>query len=511
MPSQQEQIVPHRALITVCAMMATLMQSLDSTIANVALPYMQGSLSASSDQITWVLTSYITAAAIMTAPVGWISARFGLKNLFLVSMIGFTAASMLCGIAGSLPEMVVFRLLQGVFGAALVPLSQSTMLNIYPPEKRGSAMAIWGMGVMVGPILGPTLGGYLTEIYNWRWVFFVNLPFGILATAGMAAFLPKNQATSGLKFDWFGFGVFAMGIAGFQLMLDRGETQDWFGSTEIILEAVVAALGFYLFIVHMLTAPKPFITPSVFKDRNLSAGLVVMFMVGMVLLSVSALLAPWLQELGNYPVETAGLVMAPRGFGTMAAMLIAGRLSNRVDPRLIMAFGIVVLAWSLYRMTDWTPAVSETSMVINTILQGAGLGFVFIPLQVIAFATLDPALRTEGTALLSLLRNVGSAIGISVTGAMVTQNSQIEHSVLAGYITPLNRAFQGAAAGLMPTTAHAAQMLNGMLDQQAAIIAYNDDWKLMMLTALPMLPLLLLMRGPARRTGAPVEHAAVMD
>ncbi len=511
MPSQQEQVVPHRALITVCAMMATLMQSLDSTIANVALPYMQGSLSASSDQITWVLTSYITAAAIMTAPVGWISARFGLKNLFLVSMIGFTAASMLCGIAGSLPEMVVFRLLQGVFGAALVPLSQSTMLNIYPPEKRGSAMAIWGMGVMVGPILGPTLGGYLTEIYNWRWVFFVNLPFGILATAGMAAFLPRTEATSGLKFDWFGFGVFAMGIAGFQLMLDRGETQDWFGSTEIILEAVVAALGFYLFIVHMLTASKPFITPSVFKDRNLSAGLLVMFAVGMVLLSVSALLAPWLQELGNYPVETAGLVMAPRGFGTMAAMLIAGRLSNRVDPRLIMAFGIIVLAWSLYRMTDWTPAVSETSMVINTILQGAGLGFVFIPLQVIAFATLDPALRTEGTALLSLLRNIGSAIGISVTGALVTQNTQIEHSVLSGFVTPLNRAFEGAGASLMPTTAHAAQMLNDMVTRQASIIAYNNDWKLMMLTALPMLPLLLLMRGPGKRDGAVAEHAAVMD
>jgi DHA2 family multidrug resistance protein len=511
MADGNEAVVPHRALITVCAMMATLMQSLDSTIANVALPYMQGSLSASSDQITWVLTSYITAAAIMTAPVGWISARFGLKRLFLVSMIGFTGASMLCGIAGTLPEMVVFRLLQGVFGAALVPLSQSTMLNIYPPERRGSAMAIWGMGVMVGPILGPTLGGYLTEIYDWRWVFFVNLPFGVLASAGMAAFLPKTQSTSGMKFDWFGFGVFAMGIGAFQLMLDRGETQDWFGSSEIIIEAVIAGLGCYLFIVHMLTARKSFITPTVFKDCNLSVGLLVMFAVGMVLLAVSALLAPWLQTLGNYPVETAGLVMAPRGFGTMAAMLIAGRLSNKVDGRLLMAFGIVVLAWSLYRMTAWTPAVSETTMVVNTILQGAGLGFVFIPLQVIAFATLDPALRTEGTALLSLVRNVGSAIGISVTGAMVTQNSQIEHSVLTGYITPLNRAFQGATADMMPTTAHGAQVLNGILNQQAAIIAYNDDWKLMMLTALPMLLLLLLMRGPKKGTGAAGEHAAVMD
>jgi MFS transporter, DHA2 family, multidrug resistance protein len=511
--SQTEAVVPYRALITVCAMMATLMQSLDSTIANVALPYMQGSLSASSDQITWVLTSYITAAAIMTAPVGWISARFGLKRLFLISMIGFTVASMLCGIAGTLPEMVAFRLLQGVFGAALVPLSQSTMLNIYPPEQRGSAMAIWGMGVMVGPILGPTLGGYLTELYNWRWVFFVNLPFGVLATAGMAAFLPATTSRAGMKFDWLGFGVFAMGIAGLQLMLDRGETQDWFGSTEIIVEAVVAALGFYLFVVHMMTAEKPFITPSVFKDRNLSAGLLVMFAVGLVLLAVSALLAPWLQDLGGYPVETAGIVMAPRGIGTMAAMMVAGRLSNKVDARLLMALGVVLLAWSMYRMTSWTPAVSEWTMIVNTMVQGAGLGFVFIPLQVIAFATLDPALRTEGTALLSLLRNVGSAIGISVTGALVTQNEQVEHSVLSGFVTPLNRALEGAGAALSPVTAHGAQVLDGIINRQAEIIAYNNDWVLMMLMSLPMLLLLLLMRAPKKGAagGGDPEHAAVMD
>ncbi|HVZ06528.1 DHA2 family efflux MFS transporter permease subunit [Rhodopila sp.] len=504
----ETQPVPYRGLITVCAMMATLMQSLDSTIANVALPYMQGSLSASSDQITWVLTSYITAAAIMTAPVGWLSARFGLKRLYLISMIGFTAASMLCGIAGSLPEMVAFRLLQGVFGAALVPLSQSTMLNIYPPEKRGSAMAAWGMGVMVGPILGPTLGGYLTELYNWRWVFFVNLPFGVLATAGMAAFLP-NTEPSYRKFDWVGFGALALGIGGLQLMLDRGETKDWFGSTEIILEATAAAVGFYLFIVHMMTAERPFITPRVFKDRNLTAGLLVMFAVGMVLLAVSALLAPWLQNLADYPVATAGLAMAPRGVGTMMAMLVAGRLSNKVDPRALMAAGILVLAYSLYRMTGWTPAVDDVSVIINTMLQGAGLGLVFVPLQVIAFATLEPALRTEGTALLSLVRNVGSAIGISVTSALVARTGQIEHSVLAGYITPLNRAFEGAAAPLMPTTSYGAQVLDAMINQQAQIIAYNNDWKLMMLTALPMLLLLPLMRRPQATGGAKAEHAVM--
>ncbi len=511
MPSQAFEPVPHRGIITVCAMMATLMQALDSTIANVALPYMQGSLSASYDQITWVLTSYITAAAIMTAPVGWLSARFGLKRLYLVSIIGFTVASMLCGVAESLVQMVVFRLLQGVFGAALVPLSQATMLNIYPPEKRGSAMALWGMGVMVGPILGPTLGGYLTELYNWRWVFFVNLPFGALATAGMWICLPKSSPRGGMKFDWFGFGVFAMGLAGLQLMLDRGETQDWFGSTEIIVETVLAGLGFYLFVVHMLTAEKPFITPAIFKDRNLSAGLVMMFAVGMVLLAVSALLAPWLQTLGGYPVEAAGLIMAPRGIGTMAAMMIAGRVSNRIDPRVLMAFGIVVLAYSLYRMTEWTPDVSITTMVLNTVLQGFGLGFVFIPLQVIAFATLDPALRTEGTGLISLTRNVGSAIGISVTGAMITRNGQVEHSVLSGFVTPLNRAFQGAASALSPVTSQGAQMLDGLLTRQADIIAYNNDWVLMMLLTLPMLPLLLLMRGAKKKAGGDTEHAAVMD
>ncbi|MBS0643427.1 MAG: DHA2 family efflux MFS transporter permease subunit [Proteobacteria bacterium] len=509
MTAETQGAVPYRALITVCAMMATLMQSLDSTIANVALPYMQGSLSASTDQVTWVLTSYITAAAIMTAPVGWLSARFGLKNLYLISMIGFTVASMLCGIAGSLTEMVVFRLLQGVFGAALVPLSQSTMLSIYPAEQRGSAMAIWGMGVMVGPILGPTLGGYLTELYNWRWVFFVNLPFGLLATAGMWAFLPRTEP-SVRPFDWTGFLTLALGIGGLQLMLDRGETQDWFGSTEIIIETTVAVLGFYLFAVHMLTAERPFITPRIFRDRNLNAGLLVMFAVGMVLLAVSALLAPWLQTLANYPVETAGLAMAPRGVGTMMAMLVAGRLSNRVDPRLLMGFGILVLSYSLYTMTGWTPAVSDFDIITNTALQGFGLGFVFVPLQVIAFATLEPALRTEGTALLSLVRNVGSAIGISVTTAMVSQTVQVEHSVLSSYITPLNRAFQGAAASLMPTTPHSAQVLDGILNRQALIIAYNNDWKLMMLTSLPMLLLLLLMRRPKQAAPAEPGHA-VMD
>ena len=508
-PAPQFQ-VPHRTLITICAMAATLMQALDSTIANVALPYMQGSLSASSDQITWVLTSYITAAAIMTAPVGWLSARFGQKTLFLVSLVGFTATSMLCGIAGSLGEMVMFRLLQGLFGAALVPLSQATMLEIYPPEQRGSAMAIWGMGVMIGPILGPTLGGYLTEYYNWRFVFYVNLPFGVLATVGLAAFLPRTAPRSGMRFDWTGFALFAIGIAGLQLMLDRGETQDWFGSTEVIIEATMAGLGLYLFVVHLLTSSQPFINPRIFKDRNLTVSLVVIFAVGLVLLAVSALLAPWLQDLGNYQVDAAGLAMAPRGFGTVAAMMIAGRLANRVDGRLLMGIGVAILAWSLWDMTTWTPAEAELGVVTNAIIQGFGFGFVFLPLQVIAFATLEPALRTDGTALLSLLRNIGMAIGVSVTEALLTQNTQVEHSVLAGYVTPLSRALGGGSLAhmLSPTSPFGAQAIDAMVNRQAQIIAYNDDFKLMMLTTLPMLLLLPLLR---RSSGPSEGHTAVME
>src|SRR5271155_4960660 len=243
-PAQDE--VPHRLIITLCTVGATLMQALDQTIANVALPYMQGSLSATTDEITWFLTSYITAAAIMTAPVGWLAARFGRKNLFITCLIGFVIASMLCGAAQSLAQMVVFRILQGMCGAALVPLSQATMLDIYSVEQRAQAMAIFGMGVMVGPILGPTLGGYLTDVYDWRWVFYVNLPIGIVAVTGLVIFMPSAPVQPELRFDWTGFGVLALGIGALQLMLDRGQTEDWFNSPRIMIEAVLAGLGLYL-------------------------------------------------------------------------------------------------------------------------------------------------------------------------------------------------------------------------------------------------------------------------
>jgi DHA2 family multidrug resistance protein len=514
MATAPQERVPHRLIITLCTVGATLMQALDQTIANVALPYMQGSLSATFDEITWVLTSYITAAAIMTAPVGWLAARFGRKYLFITCLIGFTTTSMMCGAAQTLPQMVVFRLMQGMFGAALVPLSQSTMMDIYPIEQRGKAMAIWGVGVMVGPILGPTLGGYLTEMYNWRYVFYINLPFGILATLGLLFFMPRSFGNFNLRFDWIGFAVLSLGIGCLQMMLDRGQDQDWFNSTEVIVEAVLGGLGVYLFIVHMMTAKKPFIPVMLFKDRNFTAGLVLMGAVGTILVSSSSLMAPWLQNLANYPVEAAGLIMAPRGIGTMTAMMASGRLSSKMDPRHLMAAGILMLAWSMWEMTSWTPDISQWTIILTIMAQGAGLGLVFLPLQVLAFATLPPQFRTDGASLFSLFRNIGAAVGVSVTSAMLAHNTQVLHETIGASVTPFNRALQGG--GMVsrmwnPLHTHGAAMMDQMVNQQAQITAYIDDYWMMVLTTLPSLLLLLLLRRPRAAAGAPVEAHAAMD
>ena len=340
----------NRGAITACVILATLMQALDTTIANVALPYMQGSVAASQDQIDWVLTSYIVAAAIMTPPTGFLAGRFGLKRLFLTSIIGFTVASMLCGMAQSLTQIVLFRTLQGAFGAALVPLSQTVLFNIYPRERHGFAMALFGLGVMVGPILGPVLGGWLTQNYTWRWVFYINLPIGIVGVLGMIAFLPETNRNAE-KLDWFGFGTLSITLGALQIMLDRGEIKDWFDSGEIILEAVVAASAFYLFLVHTFTAEKPFVRPGLFRDRNFTAGTIFVAVVGLTYYSSLALQPPYLQGLMNYPVVTAGIIMGPRGVGTMAAMLVVGRLVGRVDTRALLGFGLALTAWSFYAMT----------------------------------------------------------------------------------------------------------------------------------------------------------------
>ena len=486
---------PHRGILTVCVMLATIMQALDTTIANVATPYMQGSLSATQDQVNWVLTSYIVASAIMMPVTGYLSGRFGRKRLFLVAVAGFTAASVLCGAAQTLEQMVLFRLLQGVFGAPLVPMSQSVLLDSYPREKHGSAMALWGVGVMVGPILGPTLGGWLTETQGWRWVFYINLPVGVLTFIGLSAVLSESKRQV-LRFDWLGFLALSLGIGALQMMLDRGESLGWFDSVEVMLEAALAVLGFYTFIVHSLTVRDPFIDPRLFQDRNFTMGLILIFMVGVILLATLALLTPYLQHMMGYPIVTAGLVLGPRGVGTMAAMLIVGRLINRVDPRLLLMTGLVLSAWVLHEMAGYTPDVSRFQLVANGVVQGMGLGFMFVPLSTITFATLKPEFRTQGTALFSLSRSMGSAIGISLVIFMLGRNTQVAHADLAALVTPFNTALADPAVqhGWNLATEAGRLALNAEVTRQAAIIAYANDFRLMMVVALISMPLVFLLR-----------------
>ncbi len=486
----------NRTLVTICTILATLMQSLDSTIANVALPYMQGTMSASQDEINWVLTSYIVAAAIMTAPTGFLAARFGRTRLFVTTVIGFTCASVFCGLAQSLGQIVVFRVIQGMFGAALVPLSQSVMYDIYPPAQRGKAMSLWTMGVMMGPICGPIVGGWLTEYYSWRWIFYINVPFGIVTAIGLLTFLRETAHTKAARLDWTGFAALSLGIGALQMMLDRGETLDWFGSREIIIEACLAGLGLYLFLVQSLLAPKPFLSPALFTDRNFVVGIILYAIMGATMYATLALLAPYLQTLMNYPVLTAGFALAPRGAGLMLAALVCGRLIGRVKPQFFVTFGFLAGAWILFQMTSWTPDVSVWSVITAGFLQGVSIGFLTIPINIITFATLPATLRTEGAGVYSLMRNLGSAVGISVTGALLETNTQANHAMIAEAVTPFNRSLhEGAAAAVWnPYSIHGAAVLDQVITRQASTIAYIDNFKLMFVLSVVALPLLFLTR-----------------
>ena len=504
-------IVPNRGLITVAIMLATIMQALDTTIANVALPHMQGSLSASQDQIAWVVTSYIVAAAIMTPLTGWLAGRFGIKYVFLISVAGFTVASALCGVAQSLGQIVAFRLLQGVCGAALVPLSQAVLLRINPPERHGQAMAVWGMGIMVGPIAGPVLGGWLTDNFDWRWVFYINVPVGIIAFLGILTFIHESRNTHRDRFDFLGFAALGIAIGALQMLLDRGELKDWFGSLEIWSEAIVAALALYLFIVHSATTrERPFLARELLRDRNFLAAIVLIFFVGIILYATLALLPTMLQNLMDYPVVTTGLVTAPRGVGTMIAMFLVGRIINKVDTRLILLAGLSLTAISMSQMAGFSLQMGMAPVIVSGLIQGFGLGFVFVPLSTVAFSTLPRDILTQGTAVFSLMRNIGSSIGISIVEALLTENTQIVHSRLVQPLRPDNPLMHAPwATG--PYTLHTTSgiaALNAEVTRQAAMVAYVDDFKMMMVVALIAVPLLLLLRRP-RRGRAP--GSAVME
>ncbi len=494
----------NRTAITASIMLATFMQGVDTTIANVALPHMQGSFSCSQDQIAWVVTSYIVAAAIMTPLTGWLASRFGIKYVFLISVIGFTIASALCGAATSLTQLVIYRLLQGICGAALVPLSQSVLLHVNPPEQHAKAMAVWGMGVILGPILGPALGGWLTDDYSWRWVFYINVPVGILAAAGIMVFIHETRHGHREAFDWFGFATLSIAIGALQMMLDRGELKDWFGSTEIWIEAIVAALCLYLFIVHTATAgERSFLNRALLRDSNCLAGIVLMFLIGIPLYGSMTLLPTMMQALMNYPVMTAGFVTAPRGIGTMLAMFIVARLVGKLDIRLIIFSGLIMTAVSLWQMTGFSLQMGMGPFITTGLLQGFGLGFVFTPLSVVTFSTLPRNVITQGTAIFSLMRNVGGSVGISIVEALLVQNTQVVHARLAEHVRPDNPLAQTLGSPFSLTNIHGVAALNAEVTRQAQMIAYIDDFHLMVIIILIAAPFLMLLRTPRRPAAKP--------
>ena len=494
---RSEDVELRQGVITFAIMLATVMQVLDTTIVNVALPYMQGGLSATRDEISWVLTSYIVAAAVMTPVTGWISARFGRKRVFLWSVVVFTVMSMMCGLAESLSEMVAFRLMQGVAGAALVPLSQAILLDTYPRERHGQAMALWGVGIMIGPILGPTLGGYLTEYVDWRWVFYINLPVGIMAAMLILGFVPETKRRGDVPFDFMGFFLLSLAISALQLVLDRGERLDWFSSNEILIEAVLAGFGLYGFLVHAVTTKHPFLDLRLLKDRNYASSLVFIFIVGIILFSTLALMPPFLQSLLDYPVLTTGLSLAPRGFGTMLAMLVVGRLLKRVDARPIMMVGFALTAESLWEMSGFNMNIGVWDVVWTGIVQGIGLGCIFVPLSTVAYATLAPEHRNEAASVFSLMRNIGSSIGISVMFTSLDRFAQINHQDLGVYVNPFNPWFwrQGLPPVMDPSSQQGLAALNGMVTQQAELIGYLNDFKAMMVLCIVTMPMVWLMRS----------------
>jgi MFS transporter, DHA2 family, multidrug resistance protein len=498
----------NRPMITLSIMLATIMQTLDSTIANVALPHMQGTLSASQDQIAWVLTAYIIASAIATPLTGWLCDRFGQKNIFLASISGFTVASALCGMSNSLAEIVAARLLQGVFGAALVPLAQVVLMEINPREKQGSAMAVWGMGVMVGPILGPTLGGWLTESYNWRWVFFINVPIGIATFYGMWRYIRPDAGGKHARFDVFGFASLSLSLGALQLLMDRGQQNDWFSATETWIEAVVGLVAATYFIAHTVMTParESFLDYRLLKNQNYVTGLLFIFIVGLVLYATRALTPTMLENLLGYPVATTGLVTAPTGIGTMLAMLIAGRIIGKVDLRLTLLVGFLITAFALWQMTGYSLYLSESDIVWPGAIQGFGTGLVFVPLSAATFATLSSDMRAQGTAIYSLVRNIGSSIGISLVQTLLTRNTVIAHASMVERVTSGSSAWHdpAVAAAYGGHSPAAAALLDSAVTQQAAMIAYIDDFWFMLFLTVLVTPLLLLIRPPRR--GAIVEE-----
>ncbi|SFG27943.1 MFS transporter, DHA2 family, multidrug resistance protein [Novosphingobium sp. CF614] len=500
-----------RMLITIPLMISMIMVAVDVTIANVALPHMQASLSASQDQILWVLTSYLVAGAIATPLSGWLAGRFGRKNVMLVSVCGFTVTSMLCGLAVDLSTIVIARTLQGAFGAALIPLSQAILLDINPPEDHAKAMAIFALGSMAGPIVGPSLGGYLTDSLNWRWVFFINVPFGILSFAGMFAFLVRRHSgrhgREKLRFDLFGFLTVSIVLTSLQLLLDRGEHVGWWESTEVQVYALILGLSAYLTLVHMFTASDTFIRPQLFRDRNFAIGLLFSTLIGIVAFATVPLLVVMTQSLLGYSALHTGMIGIPRALGTLASTLIVTRLMALLDVRVLLIAGLAVIGTSMLMYSRMNLYVDDGTLIAIGLVQGFGSGLIFVPLSVVVFSTLDPKLRNEGASMYALTRNVGNSVGISLLNVLFIHDSAISRNSLIQGLRPDNPAILSARPDLDFGSGEALGSLNGEVVRQASMVGNASLYHFVFIISLCLMPLVLLLRSkktPARGMALPI-------
>lgn len=499
-----------RFMITLAVMSSTLIQVLDTTIVNVALPHMQGELGATSDQISWVLTSYLVSSAICMPLTGYFSDVLGRKRFLLLGIAGFVLASALCGISQSVSQLVAFRLLQGIFGAALVPLSQAIMADAYPPEERGKAMAIWGVGVMVGPVLGPTLGGWLTEVAGWRWTFYINVPVGALSLFLASQFVPETHKRE-RRMDWSGFGMLTIGIAGLQYLLDRGNQQDWFDANDIRISAVLAVLGLAAFVFYSLKyGARAVFDIRIFRDRNFAMSCLIMGAMGLGMFGGLVLQPILLEGLLGYPIVTTGIVMAPRGIATAITMMFVGRLVGVIDARLLVLAGVGISALGSWMMTFYSLDITTINIVLPAFLQGIGLGLIFVPLSTIAYATLDRSRMAEAAGIYSLVRTIGAAIGISIVTTVMTHQTQVIWNELGAHINVYHEALFEylRRLHLTPTDPRGLALVARQVAQQAQMGAMLDVFKLITLSYAFMLPLLFLLKKSTLKQGT---SAAAMD
>lgn len=490
----------HRGAITATLMLPSLLQVLYSTIAIVALPHMQGAFATSYESIQWVITSYIVALAVAIPLMGWLAERFGRRNVLLATVAAFTFFSFMVGASTSLSEIVIMRVFQGLAGAAFTPIAQATLLDVYPRERHGTAMAIFALGVLIAPILGPTIGGYITEFYNWRWAFFITVPFGILALLMVWNFMPGRSPGQARPFDTAGFLILSIGVGALQYTLDRGNTLNWFSSSEIVIAGAIAVILLWIYPWYASLKKRPFVSLRLFRDRNFALGMLLIFMIGLVLLVPGTLLPQMMQDYLDYPVLTAGLLMAPRGIGAMFAALLVGRLIRRIDPRFLIVTGLLINSAALFLFSGAALTVTPSFFVTVGALQGIGLGLTVVPMTTITFSTLSPQGRAEGTPLYNLLRYIGAAIGISLATSLLTRHVQINHAQMAENLTAFNPNLAEflSRSPLSPETSMA--MLNGEINRQAAIISYNDVFLLLAGLMLVMIPVALSLRyrfGPA--------------